>query len=229
MISFITGFISDIIMKSKSKLLHSSDKLNQSVHDVQSFLSKCRDVQDELALVNDMLDDVINISTGWHEANNPAPAPNKEAKIEEDYKSLIKSSLIDVIKHALKKTSEYGISNGHHFYITFDTTNPKNQIPEYLKKDYPKTMMIVIENEFWNLKVEQEYFSVDLKFKGKIDHLKINFSSLKTFVDPSVSFTLNLDIEDKVMTKKPKNKTKVLKKKQLENKSNVIFLKPKNS
>ena len=146
-----------------------------------------------------------------------------------DYKSLIKSSLIDVIKHALKKTSEYGISNGHHFYITFDTTNPKNQIPEYLKKDYPKTMMIVIENEFWNLKVEQEYFSVDLKFKGKIDHLKINFASLKTFVDPSVSFTLNLDIEDKIISKKPNNKTKILKKKQLENKSNVIFFKPKSS
>ena len=146
-----------------------------------------------------------------------------------DYKSLIKTSLIEVIKHALKKTSDYGISNGHHFYITFDTTHSKNQIPQYLKKDYPKTMMIVIENEFWNLKVEQEFFSVDLKFKGKIDRLKIYFSSLKTFVDPSVSFTLNLDIEDKVMTKKPKNKTKVLKKKQLENKSNVIFLKPKNS
>ena len=146
-----------------------------------------------------------------------------------DYKSLIKSSLIDVIKHALKKTSEYGISNGHHFYITFDTTNPKNQIPEYLKKDYPKTMMIVIENEFWNLKVEQEYFSVDLKFKGKVDHLRINFSSLKTFVDPSVSFTLNLDIEDKIISKKPKDKKKVLKKKQLENKSNVIFLKPKST
>ena len=146
-----------------------------------------------------------------------------------DYKSLLKSSLIDVIKHALKKTSEYGISNGHHFYITFDTTNPKNQIPEYLKKDYPKTMMIVIENEFWNLKVEQEYFSVDLKFKGKIDHLKINFASLKTFVDPSVSFTLNLDIEDKIISKKPKNNSKTLKKKQLENKSNVIFLKPKSS
>ena len=146
-----------------------------------------------------------------------------------DYKSLIKSSLIDVIKHALKKTSEYGISNGHHFYITFDTTNTENQIPEYLKKDYPKTMMIVIENEFWNLKVEQEYFSVDLKFKGKVDHLRINFSSLKTFVDPSVSFTLNLDIEDKIISEKSKKKKKVLKKKQLENKSNVIFLNPKST
>ena len=146
-----------------------------------------------------------------------------------DYKNLIKSSLIDVIKHALKKTSEYGISNGHHFYITFDTTNTKNQIPEYLKKNYPKTMMIVIENEFWNLKVEQEYFSVDLKFKGKIDYLKINFASIKTFVDPSVSFTLNLDVEDKIISKKISYKTKTLNKKQIENKSNIIFLKPKRS
>ena len=60
----------------------------------------------------------------------------KKKEIFLDYKSLIKSSLIEVIKYALKKTSEYGISNGHHFYITFDTTYSKNNIPEYLKKDY---------------------------------------------------------------------------------------------
>ena len=59
----------------------------------------------------------------------------KKKEIFLDYKSLIKSSLIEVIKYALKKTSEYGISNGHHFYITFDTTYSKNKIPEYLKKD----------------------------------------------------------------------------------------------
>ena len=90
-------------------------------------------------------------------------------------------------------------------------------------------MMIVIENEYWNLKVEQEHFSVDLKFKGKVDHLKINFASLKTFVDPSVSFTLNLDIEDKAISKKSEDKTRIPKKKQIENKSNIIFLKPKRS
>ena len=155
----------------------------------------------------------------------------KKKEIFLDYKSLIKSSLISVVKHALRKTSEYGISDGHHFYITFDTNYSKNEMPEYLKKDYPKAMMIVIENEFWNLKVDQEYFSVDLKFKGKIDHLKIYFSSIKNFVDPSVSFTLNLDLEDKILPKQSKTKTKTKKpnEKQLENKSNIIFLKPKSS
>ncbi|MAH89354.1 MAG: hypothetical protein CMJ06_04870 [Pelagibacterales bacterium] len=146
-----------------------------------------------------------------------------------DYKSLIKYSLLNVVKHALTKTSEYGISNGHHFYITFDTTYFKNEMPKYLKKDYPKTMMVVIENEFWNLKVTKEYFSVDLKFKGKIDHLKIYFSSIKNFVDPSVSFTLNLELEDKNITKQSKTKTTKTHEKQLENKSNIIFLKPKSN
>ena len=147
-----------------------------------------------------------------------------------DYPNLIKSNLLNVIKHALKKTSDYGLSDNHHFYITFKTNFEKNKIPSYLKNDYPDTMMIVIENEYWNLKTYENYFSIDLKFKGKIETLHIYFSSLKTFVDPSVSFTLNLDIEENSNYKNKKSsKVKKEKKKQtqLENKSNVIFLKPK--
>ena len=143
-----------------------------------------------------------------------------------DYPKLIKSNLLNVIKYALKKTSEYGLSDEHHFYITFKTNFEKNIIPEYLKNDYPDTMMIVIENEYWNLKVFEGYFSIDLKFKGKIETLCIYFSSIKTFVDPSVSFTLNLDIEESGNLKKKEAKKTNKKKRQLENKSNVIFLNP---
>ena len=143
-----------------------------------------------------------------------------------DYPKLIKSNLLNVIKYALKKTSEYGLSDEHHFYITFKTNFEKNIIPEYLKNDYPDTMMIVIENEYWNLKAFDDYFSIDLKFKGKIETLSIYFSSLKTFVDPSVSFTLNLDIEEGEHLKNKKAKKAKQKKPQIENKSNVIFLKP---
>ena len=45
-----------------------------------------------------------------------------------------------------------------------------------------------------------------------------------------VSFTLNLEIEDKAISeKKSEDKIKISKKKQIENKSNIIFLKPKRS
>ena len=143
-----------------------------------------------------------------------------------DYPKLIKSNLLNVIKYALKKTSEYGLSDEHHFYITFKTNFEKNIIPEYLKNDYPDTMMIVIENEYWNLKVFEGYFSIDLKFKGKIEKRCIYFSFLKTFVDPSVSFTLNLNLEESAQLKKTKSNKIKKQDRQIENKSNVIFLKP---
>ncbi len=137
-----------------------------------------------------------------------------------DYSKLIKLNLLNVVKHALEKTAAYGLSDGHHFYITFKTKVNNNDIPEYLLKDYPENMMIVIENEYWNLKIYEEYFTIDLKFKGKIETLKITFDSIVSFVDPSVSFNLNLNIVDK------QNSDMKNKKAQLENKSNIIFLNP---
>ena len=143
-----------------------------------------------------------------------------------DYNSLIRDNLLNVVKHALGKTSDYGLTDGHHFYITFITNFKENVLPSYLVKDYPDNMMIVIENEFWNLKVFDNYFLVDLKFKGKIETLKIMFNSLISFVDPSVSFNLNLDL---IGVKKPVSKTKIIQQKRkarLENKSNIIYLNP---
>ncbi len=143
-----------------------------------------------------------------------------------DYNTLIRDNLLNVVKQALSKTADYGLSDGHHFYITFTTKFKENTLPSYLSKDYPDNMMIVIENEFWNLKVFDSYFLVDLKFKGKIETLKIMFNSLISFVDPSVSFNLNLDL---IGIKKPVTKTKKIPQKKkaiLENKSNIIYLKP---
>ena len=55
------------------------------------------------------------------------------------------------------------------------------------------------------------------------------FESLVSFVDPSVSFNLNLDL---LGQNKPVSKTKKIqqrKKVRLENKSNIIYLDPKKS
>ncbi len=143
-----------------------------------------------------------------------------------DYNTLIRDNLLNVVKQALSKTADYGLTDGHHFYITFKTKYKENTLPTYLTKDYPDNMMIVIENEFWNLKVLDNYFLVDLKFKGKIETLKIMYDSLISFVDPSVSFNLNLDL---IGSKKSVSKTKKIQQKKnarLENKSNIIYLKP---
>ncbi len=143
-----------------------------------------------------------------------------------DYNTLIRDNLLNVVRQALNKTADYGLSDGHHFYITFLTKFKGNILPHYLNKEYPDNMMIVIENEYWNLKILENHFLVDLKFKGKIETLKVMFDSLLSFVDPSVSFNLNLDV---IGSEKTKIKTKKIQQKQkarLENKSNIIYLKP---
>ena len=38
-----------------------------------------------------------------------------------DYNTLIRDNLLNVVRQALNKTADYGLSDGHHFYITFLT------------------------------------------------------------------------------------------------------------
>ena len=45
---------------------------------------------------------------------------SKETKFL-DYNTLIRDNLLNVVKQALSKTADYGLTDGHHFYITFNT------------------------------------------------------------------------------------------------------------
>ncbi len=150
-----------------------------------------------------------------------------------DYNLILKKNLLNVVKYALNQASDYGLSDGHHFYITFNTEYKNNSLPSYLIEEYPENMTIVLENEFWDLKIENEYFLVSLKFRGKIEKLKIMLDSLISFVDPSVSFKLNLNIDkensndskkENSITKKNTGKIKEININQ--EKDNVIVFKP---
>ena len=65
---------------------------------------------------------------------------NKDIKFL-DYSKLIRENLLNLVKYALKKTSDYGLSDGHHFYITFKTKFKENYIPQYLLKNYPEEIL----------------------------------------------------------------------------------------
>ena len=154
---------------------------------------------------------------------------NKKSKFI-DYPSLLKECYLALIRKTLEKVSEYGLNDGHHFYITFVTNYTGNKIPEYLIKEYPKTMVIVLENEFWDLEILEKYFYVSLKFRGKEEKLKIFFYSITSFVDPSVSFNLSLSnnsigkkSSNRDVKKPPKRNKKYNKKKKYDN---IILFKP---
>ena len=51
-------------------------------------------------------------------------------------------------------------------------------------------MTIVIQHRFWDLKVEQDAFSVGLSFGGVPSTLLVPFAAVTDFVDPAVDFSL---------------------------------------
>jgi hypothetical protein len=56
-------------------------------------------------------------------------------------------------------------------------------------------MTIVLQNQFWDLKVEQDFFEIALSFNRNKEHLSVPFEALLGFFDPSVDFGLHFNSE----------------------------------
>lgn len=107
-----------------------------------------------------------------------------------DYDTLIRSALIGVVRGLLADTARKGLIGNHHFYLAFSTSHPGVVMAERLRQQHPKDMTIVLQNQFWDLEVEDARFSVKLSFGGKVEKLVIPFDALVGFLDPSVQFAL---------------------------------------
>jgi len=106
------------------------------------------------------------------------------------YDELVQDALLGVVRKVLTDAANYGLPGAHHFYIAFRTEHPGVDIPAYLRERYKEEMTIVLQNQFWDLKVEDEYFQVGLSFNSKPAVLTIPFAAVTGFLDPSVEFAL---------------------------------------
>ena len=106
------------------------------------------------------------------------------------YDLMIEAALRDVVREAIATAAENGLPGEHHFYITFLTKYPGVEIPDYLHKQYPEEMTIVLQYQFFGLKLEDDYFSVMLSFNNVKENLRIPIDAITTFADPSVNFAL---------------------------------------
>lgn len=106
------------------------------------------------------------------------------------YDKMIESALRGVVRDALRRVSRDGLPGEHHFYIGFATREPGVELPESLLARFPDEMTIVIQHQFWDLKVEDDLFSVVLSFQRQPERLVIPFAAIKSFADPSVNFAL---------------------------------------
>ena len=134
-------------------------------------------------------------------------------KIFIDYGERINTAILGVIKDILKDLEESKISSNHCFYITFKTKNSKVEIPKHLLKEYPSEMTIVLQNQYWNLSVNKNSFSVALSFNKKKETLIIPFNAITKFYDPFVKFSIQLELKEE--KGKTDNEKKIKNQKQI--------------
>lgn len=109
------------------------------------------------------------------------------------YDRMVETALRNVVKETLNQVARDGLPAEHHFYITFDTSDERVEIPDYLHKRYPSEMTIVLQHQFYGLKIEEDRFSVTLSFNNSPERLVVPFDAIRIFADPSVSFALQFE------------------------------------
>ena len=110
------------------------------------------------------------------------------------YDLMAQDALRGVVRQALlKAAAPEGLPGPHHFYITFRTTAPGVDVDPTLLEKYPEEMTIVLEHQFWDLNVTETGFEVTVKFSGVSKYIKMPYSAISRFHDPSVGFHLQFE------------------------------------
>ena len=121
-----------------------------------------------------------------------------------EYQKILDSNILNVLKEILKNIRDKGLSNNNHLYITFFTNHKNVELPNWLKQKYPEEMTIVIQYEFYDLKINKNNFSITLSFNDIKTNLKIDYNSIISFADPSANFGLILQ-KNKIQNNLKKN------------------------
>ena len=83
-------------------------------------------------------------------------AEDKEQQPESllPYDEWMEAAMRQVVAQAVEYVAANGLPGEHHFYLTFRTDHPGVVIPPRLRAQYPQEMTIVLQHQFWDLKMD---------------------------------------------------------------------------
>jgi len=111
------------------------------------------------------------------------------------YDILAQEALRGVMRKVLQEVQRTGLPGNHHFFITFLTKAPGVRISPRLRERYPDQMTIVLQYQYWDLKVTDTGLEVGLSFSDVPEKLEVPFSAVRGFYDPSVNFEMEFDVK----------------------------------
>ncbi len=111
------------------------------------------------------------------------------------YDLQVQEALRSVVRKVLADAARDGLPGEHHFYITFRTHAPGVKLSQRLLEQYPEEMTIILQYQFWDLRVDEAGFEVGLHFKNVPERLQVPFDAISGFYDPSVQFGLKFEAQ----------------------------------
>lgn len=100
-----------------------------------------------------------------------------------------------MIRDILSSVEQNGLQDDQHFYISFKQSFPGVIIPDVVREKNGPEIVILLKDDFKNLYVFENSFSVVLAFDEQESQVTIPFGALTHFVDPSKNFSITLDPE----------------------------------
>ena len=122
-----------------------------------------------------------------------------------NYQQLLDNALKSVVKEALIYAQYNGLGDDAGFFITFKTRAPGVVLPDFLRMRYPDTMTIVLQYSYNNLNVSDTEFGVQLTFDGRPFFIRVPFSALVEFKDPTTEFMLSFQTRQQAQEQKTEN------------------------
>ena len=110
-----------------------------------------------------------------------------------DYPRWIAGALREVARQALSYVAENGLPGEHHLYLTFRLDADEVHVPSFLRDQYPGEMTVVLQNQYWELVVDDWGFSVTLAFNGARHRIGVPFTALAAFADPTAQVGLRFE------------------------------------
>lgn len=119
------------------------------------------------------------------------------------YDLLTQEAMRGVVRSVLKDAATNGLPGEHHFFITFDTRSPGVKLSTRMRAQYPQDMTIVLQHQFWDLKITDDVLEVGLSFNGIPEKLAVPIEAIKRFLDPSAKFDLQFTDATEPVTEAP--------------------------
>lgn len=105
-----------------------------------------------------------------------------------NYTPIMRRAVYQIFQESIEMIMKYSIPEDeeHKVFITFLTHYEGVQLSEDLKEKYPHEMMIILQHQFRNLKLDGDAFLVDLSFNGRWQTIRIPFRAILEIADPAV-------------------------------------------